>query len=34
MKKCIIWGTGSDYDRLYNNIQFEVLKGAIDIVAA
>ncbi len=33
MRKCIIWGTGNDYDRLYNSIQFEVYKGNIEIAA-
>lgn len=33
MRKCIIWGTGNDYERLYNNIQFEVYKGNIEILA-
>jgi Exopolysaccharide biosynthesis protein len=33
MKKCIIWGAGNDYDRLYNNIQFEVYKENIEIKA-
>lgn len=34
MRKCIIWGIGNDYERLYNNIQLEVYKGNIEIVAA
>ena len=33
MRRCIIWGTGNDYERLYNSIQFEVYKGNIEIVA-
>lgn len=34
MRKCIIWGVGNDYQRLYNSIQFEVYKQNIEIVAA
>lgn len=34
MRKCIIWGIGNDYQRLYNSIQFEVYKQNIEIVAA
>lgn len=34
MRKCIIWGIGNDYERLYNSIQFEAYKGNIKIVAA
>lgn len=34
MRKCIIWGTGNDYEKLYNSIQFEVYKGNIEILAA
>lgn len=33
MRRCIIWGTGNDYERLYNSIQFEAYKGNIEIVA-
>lgn len=34
MRTCIIWGTGNDYDRLYNSIRFEELKGNIHIAGA
>lgn len=33
MRRCIIWGTGNDYERLYNCIQFEVYKKNIEIIA-
>lgn len=32
-KKCLIWGTGGDYQKLYNLIKFEELKGNISIEA-
>lgn len=34
VKKCVIWGTGSDYDKFYNVIHMEECKGNINIVAA
>lgn len=34
MRKCIIWGIGNDYERLYNSLQFEIYKGNIEIIAA
>lgn len=34
MRKCIIWGIGNDYEKLYNSIQLEVYKRNIEIVAA
>lgn len=33
MDKVIIWGTGNDYERIINQIQFEVYKGNIEVVA-
>ncbi len=33
MKKCIIWGNGNDYEKLYNSIRLEVYKRNIEIVA-
>ncbi len=32
-KKCLIWGSGEDYQKLYNLIKYEELKGNISIVA-
>lgn len=34
MRTCIIWGTGNDYNRLYNSIRLEEYKGNMRIVGA
>ncbi len=31
--KCLIWGIGNDYEEIINQLQFEVLKGNIEILA-
>ncbi|MBD5489851.1 MAG: DUF1919 domain-containing protein [Lachnospiraceae bacterium] len=33
-EKCIIWGTGNGYEEILNQINFEIYKGNIEIVAA
>lgn len=33
MKKCIIWGIGDEYERIINQICFEIYKGNIEIEA-
>lgn len=33
MYKCIIWGIGNDYERIINQLQFEILKGNITVEA-
>ncbi len=32
-KKCIIWGMEDDYDRIINNVRYEILKGNIEVLA-
>lgn len=34
MDKCVIWGTGADYERIINQIKYEELKGNLQIIAA
>lgn len=31
--KCIVWGMGNDYESILNQIQFEIYKGNIEVIA-
>ena len=33
MDKCIIWGLGKDYEKIINQLKFEIFKGNIEITA-
>ena len=33
MNRVIVWGTGHDYQTIYNLLKFEELKGNIEIIA-
>ncbi len=33
MRKIVIWGTGKNYEKLINNVQFEIFKGNISVEA-
>ena len=31
--KCVVWGIGNDYEIVINQLQFEVCKGNVEVVA-